>query len=438
MVSTTFEPILVHENELASTSAIFPYDDLRYEHVDVHDPSVVRYGSEYLMFATSGHEFVPLWISKDLKDWKFVGPIQEARPEWLDKAVPQHNSIWAPAPFVIGKKLRVYYCASQKFGSNTSFIGMIENDQFDSSKPTKGWVDKGKLIESEAGKDTFNAIDPDVFADKEGRQWMVYGSYWGGLYQIELDPESGLVKKGAKWFHIASNTGDRGNPLEAPCVRYHGGYYYLYVSYGLAAQGVRSTYRLMVGRSKTSDGPFLGFDGKPMTEGGHTDVLKSSPPMFAPGGGNMFQDKNGEWYFAYHYYDGSRNWHGDVWGRPTLQIRKVVWGSDGWPLPGLPASIELVKSKTKGVSGKWLFQADFLDPAETSFEPNGTMTQGKLKGSYRVDGNSLILSWPRADAPDQPWIDRLTLDETQQFAVGRNQSGVVVRGIKVDAKVRKL
>ena len=33
----------------------------------------------------------------------------------------------------------------------------------------------------------------------------------------------------------------------------------------------------------------------------------------------------------YHFYDGRENWHGDLWGLPTLQIRELLWSADDWP-----------------------------------------------------------------------------------------------------------
>ena len=38
-----------------------------------------------------------------------------------------------------------------------------------------------------------NCIDPAPFYDKKGRLWMTYGSWSGGIFLLELDPETGLV-----------------------------------------------------------------------------------------------------------------------------------------------------------------------------------------------------------------------------------------------------
>jgi arabinan endo-1,5-alpha-L-arabinosidase len=415
--------------ETLRTDSVFPYDDVHPEEMNTHDPSVALVNGVYCLVATSRDSFVPIWTSRDRVHWKYWGPVLPDQPNWLQAAVPQHTSIWAPAPLLTAGKFRIYYCASQKFGSNTSFIGMAENDRFDPDQPTQGWVDKGKLIESDAGKDNFNAIDPDVCTGPDGRQWMVYGSYWSGIYEMELDPETGLLKSGATPVHVASNTGERGNPLEAPFLRFHNGYYYLCVTYGLAAQGVHSTYRMMIGRSKEPEGPFVGFDGTPMTEGGHTDLLKSSPPMFAPGGGNMFEDAKGDWWLAYHYYDSTKHWVGDIWGRPTLQIRKVVWGADGWPLPGLPDGVRLEHANS--IEGPWEFQTNFGDPVKFNFHREGWVTQDKRSGLWKAVGGHLTITWPSG-------ADEFELDESNQYMVGRTGSGVVVRGVRLGPNLRRL
>lgn len=433
LIETQTSPVV----QTPLTTAAFPFDDIRYEGGDVHDPSVVEIDGTYVMVATSGHDMAPISTSTDMLHWKHVGPILSEEPAWLQAAVPQHRSVWAPAPLSLGRTLRMYYCASQKFGSNTSFIGMAENPAFDPNNPCVGWIDKGKIVESHAESDNFNAIDPDTVVGPDGRHWMVYGSYWSGMYLLELDPKTGLQKQGAKSIHVASNTGEHNNPLEAPALRYHDGYYYLYVTYGLAAQGVRSTYRMMVGRSNDPEGPYVGFDGKPMTEGGHTDLLKSSPPMFGPGGGNVFQDAKGDWWLAYHYYDSRRHWHGDVWGKPTMQLRRVVWGPDGWPLPGLPAGVELLSSSLGSVTGNWSYQADFGDVDTLELHSDGSAVLPRATGKWTLDGDRLTLRWPSNGAAVER-IDTLDFERTHQYFVGRNQAGAVIRGIRTDAQVRKL
>lgn len=409
------------------SDSAFPYDGVVGTNVDAHDPSVVNFDGTYVCFTTSGNGFCEFRTSTDLQTWKPQGPILPRPPDWLRKQMPQTRSTWAPAAVRVGKGLRVYYCASERFGQNGSAIGVAENPSFDPSKPLEGWHDLGKVIESKAGVDNFNAIDPDAFIDPSGRHWMVYGSYWSGLYMLELDPKTGLRLDPSKPpVHVASNTAEKGNPLEAPFLCYHDGYYYLFVSYGLAAQGVRSTYRLMVGRTKSLDEPFLGFDGRPMTEGGYAAVLKSSPPMFAPGGGNVFQDKDGRWMLSYHFYDGRKFWHGDVWGRPQMQIRELLWGKDGWPLPGLPYGAP--QGKHRDLVGRWVHQVDFGQPREIELKKDGTAVDGETLGKWELSKDDLVVKWPKRDAPGDFWEDHLKVAYGNAYYVGRNQSGLVIRG----------
>jgi len=412
---------------IADGDEIFPHDGALGVNVDAHDPSVVNVGGTYVCFTTTGNGFCDLRTSKDLKIWKIWGPILPEPPEWLRKQMPQTRSTWAPAALVVGKSLRVYYCASERFGQNSSAIGVAENTSFDPDKPQDGWHDLGKVIESKNAVDNFNAIDPDTFIDPTGRQWMVYGSYWSGLYMVEIDPKTGLrLDPNKSPVHVASNTAERGNPLEAPFLCYHHGYYYLFVSYGLAAQGVRSTYRLMVGRTKSLDEPFVGFDGRPMTEGGSAAVLKSSPPMYAPGGGNVFQDREGRWFLSYHFYDGRKFWHGDVWGRPQMQIRELLWGKDDWPLPGLP--IQSADRKQKDIVGHWTYQVDFGQPRDVELKKDGTAVDGETQGKWQLDGDDLTIRWPKREAPNEFWEDHLKVAYGNTYYVGRNQGGLVIRG----------
>ncbi|MFZ4508411.1 MAG: arabinan endo-1,5-alpha-L-arabinosidase [Fimbriimonas sp.] len=409
------------------TPAEFPFDGASMG--DGHDPSIVRIKGKYFCFLTSGNSFSPIKSSSDLRTWKDEGPALADGPAWLKAAIPDHRSIWAPMALVVGDKVRLYYCASEKFGSNTSYIGVAENANFDPEHPTSGWSDLGKVLDSKAGKDNFNAIDPDVLIDEKGRHWIVYGSYWSGIYLNELDPKTGkLLDPERPAIAVASNS-ERGNPLEAPALAYHDGYYYLFVTYGLAAQGVRSTYRMMVGRSTSPSGPYVGYDGKPMTEGGHTDVLKSSPPMFGPGGGNVFRGADGDLYMAYHYYDARRYWVNDMWGRPTVQVRKIVWGADGWPLPGLPVGETVAKAPVKP-DGEWIHQADFAQPGRIRLLANGRIESEAGSGQWQMSGQTLTMTWTRGD---KTFVD--TLAYGPGYYVGRNQAGKVIRGVRASAKL---
>ncbi len=400
-----------------------------------HDPTIVRFGSTYVCFSTSGSGFGLVRKSADLKKWTDCGPILPDMPGWIRDKYPNARSVWAPDILVVGKQVRCYYCVSKQFGSNASVIGLAVNDKFDPSKPTEGWIDKGLLIESVAGTDSFNAIDPETIIDDVGRHWMFYGSYWAGIYLVELDPVSGKVRPGAQPKLAAINNTERGNPLEGAAVIKRGGYYYLFVSYGLAGQGVRSTYRIMVGRSKTADGPYVDATGKPMAEGGHVDVLKTSPPMFSPGHCDVFKDADGRYLMPYHFYDGRRHWVQDKWGLPQLQVRELLWSEDGWPLPGLAVQFDNpVKGKFDTPVGKWIHQADFAQPMAIEILASGKVKADGSNGTWTLKNSKIVFNWTRDDFPDRIWVDSVQLAYDGKYYVGRNDSGMIIRGVRVQEK----
>ncbi len=400
---------------------------------NVHDPTVIQFRGRYFCFSTSGAGFAIVRSSDDLKSWKTLGPVLPDTPEWLQKRY-QHRALWAPDVFVQGDRLRMYYCTSN-FGTNESVIGMAECANFDPDRPLEGWKDTGLVIESVKGRDFYNAIDPKVIADGD-RQWMFFGSYFAGIHLVELDPRSGKLKNPSdpKPQCVARNTDERGNPLEGASVCKRGSHFYLFVSYGLAAQGIRSTYRIMVGRAESVVGPYVDREGRSMVEGGHENVLKSSFPMIGPGGSDVFLDSSGRWLMPYHFYDARHYWQGGLWGMPTLQIRELLWSEDGWPLPGMPieALTQPQHSAPKGIAGVWVHQADFAEPKRIELHADGTLTDGQVTGKWEKSGQRLTLRWPRTDAPGQYWVDELLLSYADGYYVGRNQQGMVIRGLRIE------
>ena len=120
-----------------------------------------------------------------------------------------------------------------------------------------------------------NCIDPCVFYDEEGKLWMSYGSWSGGIWMLELDENSGLRDYDVSYTLTGSGDGITIDPYfgkkiaggyyvsgEASYIEYIGGYYYLFVTYGgLAAGGVANDYnnggyQMRVFRSENPDGPY--------------------------------------------------------------------------------------------------------------------------------------------------------------------------------------
>lgn len=121
-----------------------------------------------------------------------------------------------------------------------------------------------------------NNIDPCVFYDEDGKLWMSYGSWSGGIWMLELDEQTGLRDYDVTYELTGTGNGITVDPYfgkkvaggyyvsgEASYIEYIGGYYFLFVTYGgLAAGGVANDYnnggyQMRVFRSENPDGPYV-------------------------------------------------------------------------------------------------------------------------------------------------------------------------------------
>ena len=113
-----------------------------------------------------------------------------------------------------------------------------------------------------------NNIDPCVFYDEDGKLWMSYGSWSGGIWMLELDENTGLRDYDVNYELTGSGNGITIDPYfgkkiaggyyvsgEASYIEYIGGWYFLFVTYGgLEAAG---GYQMRVFRSEKPDGPYV-------------------------------------------------------------------------------------------------------------------------------------------------------------------------------------
>jgi hypothetical protein len=169
-----------------------------------------------------------------------------------------------------------------------------------------------------------------------------------------------------------------------------------------------------------------------MVDGGHVNVLKTSPPMFSPGHCEVIEDSKGRTLMAYHFYDGRRYWVDGKWGLPRAQVRELHWSKDDWPMPGLPMEhLAITKfAQQNKAQGKWHHQADFGAVDDLELKPDQTLVSGNQKGKWSQEGNQLTLRWPKRDNPTEYWVDQLTLLYDGNFYVGRNQAGAIIRGYR--------
>lgn len=291
--------------------------------LETHDPSLIRAGNTLYVFSTGdpnrGLGNIQIRASQDGKNWKYLGTVFDQIPAWITQAIGFVPNLWAPDISFWNGKYHLYYAAST-FGSQNSAIGLATNTTLEPKSPKYKWVDEGLVLRSSPA-DSFNAIDPNFVRDAQGQPWLVWGSFWDGIRLQRLNASGKLL--GNSLYRLASRGG---GAIEAPGIVYHGGYYYLFVSFDACCKGVDSTYNIRVGRAKQITGPYLDQNKVPMTQGGGSLLLKSQGRFIGPGGEFVYDDK-GTFRLVYHFYDR------DDFGFPKLAIRRLEW-IGGWPVVG--------------------------------------------------------------------------------------------------------
>jgi arabinan endo-1,5-alpha-L-arabinosidase len=301
-----------------------------------HDPSIIKEGNTWYVFATGkapgGGQFA-VRCSDDLEHWKMCGHVFDAIPTWILERSPGTKDLWAPDISHVHHEYRLYYAYSL-FGKNTSGIALAINKTLDPSSPNFKWEDKGLVLESKA-EDNFNAIDPNFILDDKGQGWLTFGSFWDGIKMRRLNDAGLLSSKDGTTYSLARRARPAeaaaalpGLPanweaIEAPFIVRHGGYFYLFTSWDLCCRGLKSTYKTMVGRSKSITGPYVDASGKALADGGGTALLSANSRWLGPGGESVYLDSHNRTLIVFHAYDSKT-------GKPSMQLSTVDW-IDGWP-----------------------------------------------------------------------------------------------------------
>lgn len=285
----------------------------------IHDPVIIREGDTWYAFGT-GYS-IPMYKSRDGGRFSDAGLVFLFNPEWhRDYLTLADDSLWAPDIIKWNGYYYLYYSVST-FGSNISVIGLARNKTLDSKSEDYEWEDLGPVINSTAD-DYYNCIDPNVVVDENGWPWLSFGSFWGGLKLIKLDPETMKPLEGEELHSIARREGS--GAIEAPFITYRDGYYYLYASTDFCCRGLDSTYKIVVGRSESVTGPYLDRDGKDMMEGGGTLLVTAGEKYKGPGHCAVYQSGDTA-ILMYHAYSVARN------GEAQMRIDKLYFDEEGWP-----------------------------------------------------------------------------------------------------------
>ncbi len=270
----------------------------------IHDPStVVMSNGKYFTFGTGGG-----------------GLISDDGWTWHSGAVRPGGGV-APDIIKIGDRYYVVYAVGGGglAGGHASNVKVMWTKSLDPKSPDFQFHDVG-VVASSNGTEDCDAIDP-AFLYVKGHLWLSYGTYFGYIRIVELDPKTGKRLAGNKPVNVAID-------MEATDMMYRDGWYYLLGTHGTCCDGPNSTYNIRVGRSRSVLGPYVDNMGVPLLKGGGKLVAGSSDRHIGLGHFGLLDLGDGVQKFSMHYEaDMDRS------GRSVLDIRPLMW-KDGWPVGG--------------------------------------------------------------------------------------------------------
>jgi arabinan endo-1,5-alpha-L-arabinosidase len=229
----------------------------------------------------------------------------------------------APDVIKLGDRYLVIYGATGGGlgGGHNGRILTMWNKTLDPNSPDFKYTEAIEVAASDGQEDN-DAIDPGIMLDPNtGRLWVSYGTYFGFIRLIELDPATGKRVEGNVAKDIAID-------CEATDLIYRDGWYYLLGTHGTCCDGVNSTYNIVVGSSRSVEGPYIDNVGRDMLQGGGKMVIAAGDRVAGPGHfGRTIVDEGVEVMSCHYEADFNQG------GRSVLGIRPLLW-KNGWPVAG--------------------------------------------------------------------------------------------------------
>lgn len=418
---------------MVASAQIAPVKAPEFINASVHDPSVIKVGDQFYVFGSH----LAAAKSPDLLKWYgFADGANPANPlfnnvvtELADTfAWAESNTLWAADVIQLGDgKFYMYYNACRG-DAPRSALGVAVADNVEGPYVDQGIMLKSGMwgLPSEDGtiydaRKHPNAVDPNTFFDAQGNLWMIYGSYSGGIFILQLDPTTGKQLPGQGYGkHLLGGNHSR---IEGAYVLFspQTNYYYMFTSFGgLDAVG---GYNIRVARSTAPDGPYYDAQGVNMA------TVKANPnrPIFddasiAPYGvklmGNyLFERKLGEvgtgigsgYVSPGHnsaYYDAATGKHFIIFHARfpergeahEIRVHQLHMNADGWPLisPNRYANESAAIVRRDFVLGDYLLVNHGKDISATikksqliSLNSNGSIT-GAVTGSWLLVGSNQV------------------------------------------------
>ncbi len=427
--------------------------------VSVHDPSIVEFEGTYYIYgshrATAKTTDFHTWetvqggaaqkgsVYYDIanRDEPFVLTGSPKSPIRTDDGT---THIWAPDVKYSAKagKYYMYFCTSSNYYSST--VCYATSDSPDGPFEWKGNIvysgydmDNIKktnvldVVDEKHVKETYmvdqgvsykynnqkwpNCIDPTIFWDKDGRMWMTYGSWSGGIFLLEIDETTGEAIRPKE--DVANNVdpyygkrliGGGHTSIEGPYILYDNvsGYYYLFVSYGALQRS--GGYQIRVFRSETPDGNYVDMNGQaPQIRSGNPVLFglkmtgnymlpSLSQAYMATGHNSAMVASDGKRYIAYHTrFEKKGEFH-------EPRVHQYFTNEEGWPcmLPYMTdgETISETGYTAQEIAGEYYvinqgsaINADIAEPIKLVLTEKGNVFGKGVTGTWEQKENSYFM-----------------------------------------------
>lgn len=331
-------------NNMISNPGVFLKLNGESEFVGVADPFCLR-GDDgyYYLYSTQldctrgekgyGFDPGPIFKSRNMQSWEYCVSVFLDTPNY-QQYIGWNNGeggVWAPSVVKLNNQYVFYYT----LGAGGYYSGYTGIGVASSPTPYGPWTHYGKLFDSqEIG--VKNSIDCYVFNEEE-HVWCVWGS-GDGIWIMELSEDGlslkgGLERQNQNKVQIAGFNLFYNDNYEASFIQKKNGYYYLYLSTGACCAGVKSDYHVVVGRSKTIYGPYLGENGRAIDapNRGSTVIQAHLKKGMGPGHCAIVQDDKGLDWIVYHAYNPNAS-NSVEQNTRTLYVDRIYWNEKGFPI----------------------------------------------------------------------------------------------------------
>lgn len=421
-------------------------DKLKVSTITCHDPSIFKDfdGTYYLLgtHITGGY-------SKDLLNWTSIDNsfratfTEETRAkirEWNKDSGSWFGYLWAPDVVynpVLGKYCYYLSANGDDWKSN---IVMLTSDSVTGPYEYAGSVVYGGFVQADLaatdvprvlgspvlpqryitngiankkwGDKWPNCIDPCVFYDEDGRLWMSYGSWSGGIFLLKLDEKTGL-----RDYSVTYPENEHSDPYfgqkiaggayvsgEGSYIHKIGDYYYLFISYGnLEAAG---GYNIRVFRSDRPDGRYVDELGNSAFYDSYVFNYNQSVGVrlfggykwrtfnvgqVAQGHNSVFTDDDGRSYIVFH----TRTSNGTE--GHYVKVHQLFVNEDGWlvaaPYQTNGESLPAEGMTASEIAGNYdvimhrltinYKKLETVQPVSVTLTPDGRL-EGDMEGTWSV------------------------------------------------------